>query len=114
LNAYVADIHVGKGVMLAPNCALYPYDHGIAPDQPICDQPLTSRGPIYIGDHAWLGVGVVVLGGVTIGEGAVIGAGALVSVDIPDGGVAVGNPARTIRHRKDFAVAPTLKEEDSR
>jgi acetyltransferase-like isoleucine patch superfamily enzyme len=103
LNAYVADIRIGRGVMLAPNCALYPYDHGIAPDRPINEQKLVSKGPIIIGDDAWLGVGVIVLGGVTIGPGAVIGAGALVTEDVPAGGIAVGNPARTVRMRKDLA-----------
>jgi acetyltransferase-like isoleucine patch superfamily enzyme len=101
LNAYVDDIHIGPGVMLAPNCALYAYDHGMAPGTPIREQPLTSRGPIRIGANAWLGVGAIVLSGVTIGEGAVIGAGSVVSADVPAGGIAVGNPARTVRYRDD-------------
>ncbi len=100
LNAYMADIEIGRGVMLAPNCALYAYDHGISPGTPIREQAFTTRGPIRIGDNAWLGVGAIVLSGVSIGEGAVVGAGSLVSADVPAGGIAVGNPARTVRHRQ--------------
>jgi acetyltransferase-like isoleucine patch superfamily enzyme len=54
-----------------------------------------------IGDHAWLGFGVVVLDGVRIGHGAVIGANAVVTSDIPDGAVAAGNPARVVKMRDD-------------
>jgi acetyltransferase-like isoleucine patch superfamily enzyme len=102
INAYVSTIEIGKGVMIAPNCALYPYDHGIAAGIPIGDQPLTSRGPISIGDGAWLGFGVIVLGGVTIGEGAVIGAGSVVTNSVPDGAIAAGVPARVIKMRRDI------------
>ncbi len=114
LNAYVGDIRIGKGVMLAPNCALYPYDHGIAPGTPIREQALVSKGPIIIGDHAWLGVGAIVLGNVTIGAGAVIGAGSLVSEDVPPDGIAVGNPARTVRFRSELTNASATPEGTSR
>ena len=68
-------------------------------------QPLTTRGGIKIGDDAWLGVGVIVLDGVSIGSGAVIGAGSVVTADVPDNAIAVGNPARVISSR---ARAETL------
>jgi len=99
LNAYVGSIHIGRGVDIAPNCALYSYDHGIAQGKTIREQPLHSKGDILICDHAWLGVGVTVLSGTRIGEGAVIGAGSVVTKDIPDGAVAVGNPARVVKMR---------------
>lgn len=102
LNAYMAPIQIGSGVMIAPNCALYPYDHGIAPGQPILEQPLRTKGGISIGDGAWLAFGVIVLGGVSIGKGAVIGAGSVVTKDIPDGGIAVGVPARVVKMRWDI------------
>ena len=101
INAYVVPIEIGSDVMIAPSCALYPYDHGVAPDRPIGIQPLHSRGPITIGDGAWLGFGVIVLGGGRIGAGAVIGAGSIVTTDIPDGAIAVGSPARVVRMRGD-------------
>jgi len=100
INAYLGSISIGHAVDIAPNCALYAYDHGAAPGQTIRSQPLQTKGDIRIGDHAWLGVGVTVLSGVTIGEGAVIGAGSIVTKDVPDGAVAVGNPAKVVKMRK--------------
>jgi acetyltransferase-like isoleucine patch superfamily enzyme len=102
LNAYKEDITIGSGVMIAPNCTLYSYDHGVAPGQCVRRQPLSSRGPIVIGDEAWLATGVIVLSGVRIGEGAVIGAGSIVTEDVPDGAIAVGAPARVIKMRSDL------------
>ena len=55
----------------------------MSPSQPIWAQGLRSKGPIVVKDDAWLGVGVHVLEGVTIGQGAVIGAGAVVTQDVP-------------------------------
>lgn len=103
INAYVSPIRIGQGVMIAPSCALYPYDHGIASGLPIGRQPLTSRGPIVIEDDAWLGFGVIVLSGVRIGRGAVIGAGSIVTRNVPDETIAVGSPARVIGKRSELA-----------
>lgn len=57
--------------------------------------------PVSIGNGSWLGHGAIVLAGSTIGEHVVIGAGAVVTGDIPDRCVAVGNPARVIRRYVD-------------
>jgi acetyltransferase-like isoleucine patch superfamily enzyme len=54
---------------------------------------------ITIGDNVWIGRMVVILPGVTIGKGAIIGAGAVVSKDIPDYAIAVGNPAKVVKYR---------------
>jgi acetyltransferase-like isoleucine patch superfamily enzyme len=99
LSAYKGAIRIGTGVAMAPYCALYPYNHGIRPELPIRQQPLDSRGDIIIGDEAWLGVGVIVLDGVRIGNGAVVGAGSVVTHDVPDGAVACGAPAEVVRLR---------------
>ena len=104
-SAYKGSIHIGRDVQIAPGCAFYPYDHGTAPDQAIAEQPLTSRGDIVIGDDVWIGTGVTVLAGVRIGRGAVIGAGSVVTRDVPDNGIAVGNPARLKRIRRDGVAA---------
>jgi acetyltransferase-like isoleucine patch superfamily enzyme len=98
-SAYVGHISIGKRVQIAPGCAFYAYNHGILRDQSIKHQPLSTKGGIVIKDEAWLGYGAVVLDGVTIGQGAVVGAGAIVTSDIPDFGIAAGNPAKIIRMR---------------
>ena len=102
LNAYVGSITIGVGVDIAPNCAFYSYDHSFAPDTPIREQLLQSKGGIVVGDHAWLGVGVIVLSGVRIGKGAVVGAGSVVTKDIPDDVIAIGNPARVVKMRSEL------------
>jgi acetyltransferase-like isoleucine patch superfamily enzyme len=99
LMAYLEPIIIGRNVMIAANCSFYSYDHGIHSGNPIREQPLQSRGPIIIGDEAWIGTGVIVLSGVEIGEGAVIGAGSVVTRNIPPGAIAVGNPAKVIKNR---------------
>jgi acetyltransferase-like isoleucine patch superfamily enzyme len=98
-TAFAGAIRIGKEVQIAPACAFYPYEHGIAAGQPIHRQPLHSRGDIVVGDGAWLGCGVIVLNGVTVGPGAVIGAGAVVTDDVPGEGIAAGVPARLLRYR---------------
>ena len=101
INAYMGSIYIGSDVAIAPNSAFYSYDHGTAPHRPILEQPLDTKGDIVIEDHAWLGVGVIVLSGVRIGKGAVIGAGSVVNKNIPDYAIAVGNPARVVKMRGD-------------
>ncbi len=103
LNAYKKPIIIGKQVMIAANCAFYSYDHEVYPDSPIHEQPISSKGPIVIEDEAWLGTGVIVLSGVTIGLGAVVGAGSVVTKSIPAGAIAVGNPAKVIKYRSELA-----------
>mgnify|MGYP001824874495 FL=1 len=88
--------------MIAANVAIYSYDHGMAPDLPIRRQPITAKGPVTIHKDAWIGVGVIILSGVTIGEGAVVAAGSVVTKNIPAGAIAAGNPARVIKHRDEF------------
>lgn len=98
-SAYKGSIEIGRSVQIAPNCAFYPYDHGFSSGEPIKNQALKTQGGIFIGDDAWLGVGVIVLDGSRIGKGAVIGAGSVVKTVIPDKAIAVGAPARVIRFR---------------
>lgn len=99
MSAYLRAIRIGRGVQIAPACAFYPYDHGMAPGRPMREQPLTSRGDIVIEDDVWIGYGAVVLSGVRIGAGAVVGANAVVTHDLPPGAIAVGTPARVIAMR---------------
>lgn len=105
VNAYVAPIEIGKGCDIAPNCAFYSYNHGVEHGRPVRDQPLSTKGGIFIDDDVWLGVGVTVLSGVHIGKGAVIGAGSMVTANIPENAIAVGRPAKVIKMRYDVAPA---------
>ena len=57
--------------------------------------------PVHIGRNCWLGTGVIVLPGVTIGDNVVVGAGSIVTKDLPDNVVAVGNPCRVLRQISD-------------
>jgi acetyltransferase-like isoleucine patch superfamily enzyme len=63
---------------------------------------LESKGNIIVGDDAWISFGVIVLGGVSIGPGAVVGAGSVVTRSIPDGAIAIGNPAKVVKMRKEL------------
>ena len=98
-------------MLIAPNCAFYPYDHSIAPDELIKNQPLQTKGGIVIDDDVWLGCGAIVLDGVRIGKGAVIGAGAVVTKDVPDGAIAAGLPARVINMRSNLVNFESAKSE---
>ncbi len=112
LYAAIAPITIGARAEIACYCTFYSYDHGIEAGREIFGQPLTSKGPIVVEEDAWLGVGVKVLSGVTIGRGAVIGAGSVVTRDIPPYAIAVGVPARVVKFRGDtvFGGRPSSAE----
>ena len=88
-------IEVGDNVMMAPNVVLATAAHPILPE--LRAKTYQYNAPIRIGDDCWLGAGVIVLPGVTIGKGSVIGAGSVVTKDIPENVVAHGVPCRVIR-----------------
>jgi maltose O-acetyltransferase len=91
----VAEIRIGNDVQIGPNVQL------LTPTHPLEPEPRRAKWeaakPIAIGDNAWLGGGVIVCPGVTIGQDTVVGAGAVVTRDLPPGVLAVGNPARVVR-----------------
>jgi maltose O-acetyltransferase len=91
----VAPIAIGDDCQLGPNVQLLTAYHPTEPEPR--RSKLEAAAPIAIGDNVWLGGGVIVLPGVTIGEDSVIGAGAVVTKDVPAGVLAVGNPARVVR-----------------
>ncbi len=90
-----APITIGDDVQIGPNVQLLTPIHPLEAD--IRRAGWESAEPIAIGDTVWLGGGVIVLPGVTIGADTVVGAGAVVSRDLPAGVLVVGNPARVIR-----------------
>ncbi|MFZ1221271.1 MAG: sugar O-acetyltransferase [Chthoniobacterales bacterium] len=92
----VARITIGDDVQIGPNVQLLTATHPIEPGPR--QAKWENAKPITIGNNVWLGGGVIVCPGVTIGENTVVGAGAVVTRDLPANAVAVGNPARVIRH----------------
>lgn len=91
----VGTITIGDDCQIGPNVQLLTPTHPISP-QPRKDK-LEAAQPITLHNNVWLGGGVIVCPGVTIGENTVVGAGAVVTRDLPANVVAVGNPARVIR-----------------
>jgi len=88
-------IYIGDFTMLGPNVVIATAGHPIDPE--LRRRGLQYNMPVRIGKNCWLGAGVIVMPGVTIGDNVVIGAGSIVTKDIPDNVVAVGNPCRVMR-----------------
>ena len=91
----VAEVHIGDRVMFGPGVQIYTTTHPIDPVERATGKEFCA--PVIVGDDCWLGGNVTVLAGVTIGKESVIGAGSVVTQDIPEGVVAVGNPCRVIK-----------------
>ena len=96
-------ILIGRGVSLAPQVFITASDYRFVAGQPFREQPLNERN-VVIGNHVWLGTGVVVTAGVTIGQGCIVGAGAVVTHDLPPDSIAVGVPARVVSARAEAEV----------
>lgn len=98
------DIFVGDCTMFGPNVTVATAGHPILPE--LREQAYQFNIPVRIGRNCWLGAGVVVLPGVTIGDNSVIGAGSVVTKDVPPNVIAVGNPCRVLReideHDREF------------
>jgi maltose O-acetyltransferase len=88
-------ITLGDNVLLGPNVCLLTAVHPLEPEARRAGWQRSA--PVTIKDNAWLGGGVIVLPGVTVGENAVVGAGSVVTKDVPPGALALGNPARVVR-----------------
>lgn len=88
-------IYIGDNTMMGPNVTLATAGHPILPE--LRAQRYQYNMPIHIGKNCWLGAGVIVMPGITIGDNSVIGAGSIVTKDIPANVVAVGNPCRVMR-----------------
>lgn len=90
-----APVSFGDHVFIGPNCTFSTAGHPLDPEQR--NQGLEYAYPIRVGNNVWLGAGVTVLPGVTIGDNTVVGAGSLVNRDLPAGVVAAGSPCRVLR-----------------
>lgn len=91
-------ITIGKGCLIAPNVTISTTGHPVHPK-------LRTTGmysfPVTIEDNVWIGMGVNILPGVTIGENSVIGAGSVVTKDIPANVIAMGTPCKVVREIDD-------------
>lgn len=110
-------IEIGNDVTIAWGCTIYDHDsHSIYWDERKNDTiqeykdtlqfkdeiynknwNVVNTKPITIKDKVWIGMNVIILKGVTIGEGAVIGAGSVVTQDVPEWSVVAGNPAKVVK-----------------
>ena len=111
-------IYVGDCTMFGPHVTIATAGHPINPE--LRAKGLQFNMPVHIGKNCWLGAGVIVMPGVTIGDNVVIGAGSVVTKDIPSNVVAVGNPCRVLRevgehdreyYFKDRKIDPALLDD---
>lgn len=107
----VCKVEIGENVLFGPRVGIYTAGHPI--DAEIRDTGLEFGKPVKIGNSVWVGGSTVINPGVTIGNNVVIGSGSVVTKDIPDNVVAVGNPCRVLRPitEEDKAYWEMKKEE---
>ena len=87
-------VRIGDGCQIGHNVVFATLNHFLEPEK----RKMTYSAPIVLGKNVWVGSNATILQGVTIGDNAVIGAGAVVTGDIPADTVAVGVPARVVKH----------------
>lgn len=88
-------IYVGDYTMFGPNVTVATAGHPLLPQ--LRQRGLQYNMPVHIGKNCWIGAGAILVPGVTIGDNVVVGAGSIVTKDLPDNVVAVGNPCRILR-----------------
>lgn len=97
-------IYVGDYTMFGPNVTIATAAHPILPE--LREKNYQYNVPVRIGRCCWIGAGAIILPGVTIGDNVVVGAGSVVTKDLPDNVVAVGNPCKILRevneHDREF------------
>ncbi len=110
-------IYIGSYTMIGPNVTIATAGHPVLPG--LREKLYQYNMPVHIGRNCWIGAGVIIVPGITIGDNAVIGAGSVVTKDIPSNVVAVGNPCRVMRevnendreyYFKDRAINPEYLE----
>ena len=97
----ILSLKIGEYCAIGPNCYITDHDHGVDMNLPPLQQLMIAK-PTKIGDRVWIGANVTILKGVTVGDDAVIGAGSVVTKDIPEKAIAVGNPAKVIKYRQEI------------
>ena len=89
-----AKVTIGNNVFFGPNVHIYTASHPTNADE---RRTIEFAKPVTIGNDCWIGGNVTILPGITIGNNCTIGAGSVVTKNIPDDSIAVGNPAKVIK-----------------
>lgn len=100
INAW-RDVVIGRKVLIADRAFISDADHVFAGNAPIMDQGDAFIAPVHLHDGCWIGIGAVILPGVTVGRNAVVAANAVVTENVPEGTVVGGVPARIIKQARD-------------
>lgn len=95
-----ATVTIGDNVLIGPNVGIYTAGHPLHYE--VRNQEYEYAFPITIGDNVWIGGNVVINPGVSIGENSVIGSGSVVTKDIPNNVIAIGNPCKVLREITDY------------
>lgn len=102
------DIDVGSHTLFGPNVTIATTGHPVLPKLRAAGYQFSA--PVHIGENCWIGAGVTILPGVTIGNNTVVGAGSLVAKDLPADVVAYGDPCRVARPISDRDRAYYFKQ----
>ena len=117
-NFLFGDITIGKYCQIGGYVAFHGMNHPISYPTTYINKKLfngelkafASQSPIKVGNDVWIGHGVIVLGGVTIGDGAILAAGSVITKDVEPYTIVAGNPAKPIRKRFSEKVIAELLE----
>jgi len=96
-------ITIGDRTLIASNCVITSLSHSYQ-QKDLRHAPAISK-KVIIGSDVWMGAGAIVMPGITIGNGAVVGAGSVVTRDVPENAIVVGNPAKLVKYRFEKQIA---------
>jgi len=107
---------IAKGVVIAPGEHPSTIDRKVVSNFPFANQwglpnypSCNPKGKTVIGNDVLIGTNAIILSGVQIGDGAIVGAGSIVTKDVPDFAIVVGNPAKVVKYRFNKETAANLK-----
>ena len=104
----ISTLRIGNNVLVGSHVLITDHSHGSLvadeTDLPAVSRSLFSKGPVTIEDNVWIGEGVCILPGVSVGRNAIIGANSVVTQDVPSGRVVGGVPAKPLFNLADRQV----------